>query len=181
MTSTARPPTVTIWPSTTGVASRASASFGWRGVGERRDGRRACGAGDVVGVGVRVEDADEFGVVLVEDRLVLVDVVRRVEDDGLAVRDKNVRKTAFPRTRDLNERAVEIDRNLRVPMDAAPAVHPVGERHGVVAQLAEDVRRRLRDDALAADGDDLRVIGEIGEGRLGPFRVCGQLRRRRRR
>jgi len=114
-------------------------------------------------------------VVLVEDRLVLVDVVRRVEDDGLAVRDKNVRKTAFPRTRDLDERAVEIDRNLRVPMDAAPAVHPVGERHRVVAQLAEDVRRRLRDDALAADGDDLRVIGEIGEGRLGPFRVCGQL------
>jgi len=66
------------------------------------------GAGDVVGVGVRVEDADEFGVVGVDDRLVLLEVVGRIEHRGLAVRNQNVRETALPRTSDLNERAVEV-------------------------------------------------------------------------
>jgi len=69
-------------------------------------------AGDVVGVGVRVEDADEFGVVGVDDRLVLLEVVGGIEQHrGLAVRNQHVRETALPRTSDLNERPLEVGRD----------------------------------------------------------------------
>jgi len=54
-------------------------------------------AGDVVGVGVRVEDADdEFGVVGVDDRLVLPRGSGGIEHRGLAVRNQHVRETALP-------------------------------------------------------------------------------------
>jgi len=117
-------------------------------------------AGDVVGVGVRVEDADELGVVVVEYRLVLVDVVGGVEDGGLAVREEDVRAAAFPGASDLDQRPIEVGVDGCVPVNAAPAVHPVEERYGVVPHVLKHVRRGPGDDARGTDRHDLRVLWE---------------------
>lgn len=57
---------------------------------------------DVVSMGVRIEDGDEFPIVLVDDRLVLVGILGCIEYCRLTVRNQDVREAPFPRPSDLD-------------------------------------------------------------------------------
>jgi acyl-CoA thioesterase FadM len=89
----------------------------------------------MVSVGVRVEHTNKYGIVVIENRLVFFEIVRRIEDHSVSVRDEDVREAAFPWSSHLHQRAIEVSWDRRVSVDTTPAVHTVRERLGTVTHL----------------------------------------------
>ncbi len=124
-------------------------------------------AGDVVGVDVGVDHARNREVGLLGGDLVLVDVGRGIDDDGLTrgVTADDVPQTPLRAALDLDDRRAVADVDRDVIVDAAPAFHAAvdGLDLVLVGRRLEPGRQVARGDAFRTDRD--HALG-VADGRF---------------